>query len=283
MTDLNAATDFIYLHARLVDRHRFAHLFLGAEAEPVRAALRPYQNADGGFGHAIEPDLRGPVSQPGGVFAALEMLTEVGPDEMVDPAAGFLATVTRPDGGVPFVLPSAADYPRAPWWQAADESSVIQTGANAATLYALGSRHPWLDGASEFMWRRIETQEILDSPYDARFALSFLDATPEAERAERAIDALGPVLLSSGLVATDPDATGEVHSPLDFSPWPDTRSRRLFDDALIARHIDALEARQQDDGGWTFNWLAWSPAAELEWRGWITIHALKQLRAHGRL
>jgi hypothetical protein len=285
MSDLNAATEFIYLHARLLDRHRFAHHFGGAGAEPIVRALRAYQNPDGGFGHAIEPDLRGPVSQPGGVATALEILVELdtGDEPMVDAAAGFLATITRPDGGVPSVLPIAREYPRAPWWQPADESSVIQTGYNAAMLYAVGSRHPWLEGASAFLWQRIDAGEVLDSAYDARFAVAFLDATPEEDRAERALDALAPALEASGLVAIDPDAPGEVHTPLDFSPWPDSRSRRLFDDAVIERHLDALAARQREDGGWTFNWLAWSRAAELEWRGWVTVRALQLLRAHGRL
>ena len=30
------------------------------------------------------------------------------------------------------------------------------------------------------------------------------------------------------------------------------------------------------------NWLAWSPAAEREWRGFLTVEALRVLRANGR-
>ncbi len=59
---LDAAERFTWLNARLIDRLRFAHLFRGGAAAPVVAALRPYQNADGGFGNGLEPDFRGPVS-----------------------------------------------------------------------------------------------------------------------------------------------------------------------------------------------------------------------------
>ena len=45
----------------------------------------------------------------------------------------------------------------------------------------------------------------------------------------------------------------------------------------------ALAAGQQDDGGWRFDWPAWSPGAEVEWRGVVTIHALRVLAANGRL
>ena len=37
-----------------------------------------------------------------------------------------------------------------------------------------------------------------------------------------------------------------------------------------------------EDGGWMFNWLAWSPAAERDWRGFLTVDALRVLRANGR-
>jgi hypothetical protein len=285
MTDLDTAATFIWTNARLLDRHRFAHLFLGEGAEPVVRTLRAYQNADGGFGHSIEPDLRGPVSQPIGVFTALEILGEAGvhDDPMIEPAVDFLAGIARPDGGVPFVLPSAADYPRAPWWQPTDESSLTMTAANAAALYELGSDHAWLKRASDYCWGRIEALDVLDSAYDARFALMFLDAVPDEDRAAAALDRLGPALDESGLVTTDPDAPGEVHQPLDFSPRSGTRSRRLFDAQLIERHLDALAARQKDDGGWEVNFPGWSPAGSIEWRGVATIVALKTLRDHGRI
>src|SRR6266566_7587309 len=72
--DFSQATGFVWRTARLLDRHRFAFLFLDGPRDAVLAALRPYQNADGGFGHALEPDLRGPVSQPLPVWSALRVL-----------------------------------------------------------------------------------------------------------------------------------------------------------------------------------------------------------------
>jgi hypothetical protein len=286
MTDLDAAATFIWTNARLLDRHRFAHLFMGEDPEPVMRTLRAYRNADGGFGHAIEPDLRGPVSQPIGVYTALDIVAEVGAtdDPLIEPAGDFLAGIARPDGGVPFVLPTASDYPRAPWWQPGDESSSLtMTAANAAALYAVGSEHSWLDGASEYCWRRIDALDFVDSAYDTRFAIAFLDAVPDEDRATAALDRLGPALEESGLVTTDPDAPGEVHQPLDFSPWPGSRSRRLFADDLMERHVDALAARQEQDGGWTVNFPGWSPAGSIEWRGVMTVLALRILRAHDRL
>jgi len=285
MTDLDAAADFIWRHARLLDRHRFAHLFLGADPEPVVRALRAHQNDDGGFGHALEPDLRTPASQPGAGQHVLEILAEAGrfDDPMVADACDFLASIARDDGGVPFVLLTALEHPRAPWWQPADESSLIQTAANAAVLLEQGASHPWLDGATAYCWNRIEAGEITGA-YDARYAVAFLDAVPDAPRAEAALDRVGPRLVADGLVALDPaDATGETFTPLDYAPVPRARSRRLFDAPAFEAHLDALAAGQQPDGGWTFPWPEWSPAATLDWRGYVTVGALKVLRANGRL
>jgi hypothetical protein len=283
MTDLDTVRQFVQLHARLIDRHRFAHIFEDAPAEPVVRTLRAYRNDDGGFGHALEPDLRTPTSQPAACQHALEMLAESGAldDPMTGGACDFLASIARPDGGVPFVLPTAMEHPRAPWWQASEESSLIQTAANAAVLIEAGVEHPWLEGAAAFCWSRIADLRF-DSAYDAKYAVAFLDAVPDAARAEAELDRLRPRLLESGLVALDPEDAGETFTPLDYSPWPGSRSRRLFAPDVIERALDALAAGRQEDGGWTFAWPAWSPAAAHEWRGWITVHALKVLRANGR-
>jgi hypothetical protein len=51
-TDVAAAERFVLANARLIDRHRLACLVHGAPPGPVLAALRAYQNPDGGFGNA---------------------------------------------------------------------------------------------------------------------------------------------------------------------------------------------------------------------------------------
>jgi hypothetical protein len=286
MTDLDAAASFVWLNARLLDRHRFAHHFLGNGRDPVVDSLRAYQNPDGGFGHALDPDLRAPVSGPVATQYALEMLEEVGATdgEMIDRAADFLASIARDDGGVPFMLRAAEDYPHAEYFTYADESSLIQTASNSAALHALGVSHPWLDRATAWMWRAIDELESgpdTASVYGVRFTLGFLDAVPDAERAERALDTLAPTVRE--LVIEDPEKGEESRRPLDMSPWPGSRSRGLFEPALIERHLDALEAGQEDDGGWEYDWPHWNPAGAHEWRGAITVHSLRILKAHGRI
>jgi hypothetical protein len=282
--DLRAAAGFVHSTARLLERHRLAHLLGDAGPEPVVRTLRAYRNDDGGFAHAIEPDLRAPTSQPVGIHTALEILAEVGAtdSDLIGPAADWLTTITRDDGGIPFCLPSVDDYPHNPIWRAADASSIIQTSANAAALHALGVEHPWLDGADAFVWRwldELDLRGVEPTPavgYEVRFAATFLNAHPDETRANAALDALGPEI--AGLVAPQPG--GDVQTPLEFAPFPESRARSIFDPADVDRRLEALAAGQQADGGWTFGWDQWNPAATLEWRGVITLQALRVLRAN---
>ncbi|MGH6916055.1 MAG: hypothetical protein ACREH3_20375, partial [Geminicoccales bacterium] len=185
---LDAAERFLWLNARLIDRLRYLYLFKTGAAERVLQTLRAYQNADGGFGHALEPDLRGPVSQPLSLDVALGILDEVGAggDPMVHRACDYLLTIATEDGGVPFVLPSALEFPRAPWCQPGEglPASMVATGAIAGHLHKLGASHPWLDRASAHCWRRLEGGFEAKHAYELRGALTFLDHAPDRERAE---------------------------------------------------------------------------------------------------
>ena len=283
--DFDAAADFLAAHARVLDRRVFQRLFSGGAAEPVRDAVAAYRNADGGFGHALEPDCRAAASQPAAVEMAMRImdLADAWDERLVRDAIDWLTAIAPAEGGAAFIQPSVSEGPHAPWWVPAEghPASLIQTGQIAAMLYAREFAHPWLDGAARVMWSGIET---LTSPngYEMFGVLAFLEHVPDRKRAEDAFDRIGPLLLSSGLVALDPAAEGETFGPLDFAPLPGSIARRLFDAPTMDAHLDHLAGAQRDDGGWMFNWPSWSPAAEADWRGFITVDALRILRANGR-
>ncbi len=285
---LASAERYLELNARLIDRLRFAYLFRGGSPGAVRAALAAYANPDGGFGNALEPDLRGTQSQPQPVEVAMHVLAETttadtpfdGP--LTQAACDYLARVSAPDGGVPFVLPSVRDAPAAPWWQTPDDppGSLNPTAALAGLLLKHGVDHPFVDQAVGFCWPRIDGSTDISSPYEAYPVLTFLDLVPDRQRARAAFERLAPLITPHA--ALDPATTGEAHCPLDFAPSPDGFGRELFDDATIDTHLDALVDAQREDGAWTFNWAAWTPVVEYEWNGFVTVHRLTTLRAYGR-
>src|SRR4051794_27575540 len=136
MPDLDAAAQFLAASGRVLDRRRFERLFGDGEAHAVRDAVAAYANADGGFGHALEPDGRGPGSQPAATMLALRVLDEADAWDagLVRSACDWLERVAPPEGGAVFVDPSIVGWPRAPWWQPSSGASLITTGPLAGTL-----------------------------------------------------------------------------------------------------------------------------------------------------
>lgn len=285
--DLGAAARFLAAHARVLDRRRFDALFGDGPPEAVRDAVAAYRNADGGFGHGLEPDGRGPESQPAAAEAALRVLDEadVWDARLVGGACDWLAAVAPPEGGVPFVLPGGEGWPHAPWWRPEEglPPSVTITGQIAATLLRRDVAHPWLDGATAWLWQRVEAfgdpQPSASVSYEVRGAVRFLNEAPDAARADAALDALADLIRR---VVAPPGDEVELQSPFDLAPEPGARARRVLDDDLVEAHLDALAAGA-DDGGWSFPWPVWSPVVEADWRGAVTVDALQVLRAYGRL
>lgn len=273
-------------NARVLDRRRFGQLISGGPASAVRDAIAAYRNPDGGFGNALEPDTRCPDSQPLTIAFALSLMIESGAwdAELAGAACDWLAAHAPAEGGAVFIEASSKDWPHAPWMvpEDGDPASLISTGLLAGSLHAAGTTHPWLDRATELLWSRIDSMTTT-SPYDMRALLLFLDHVPDRDRAHAAAGRIGPMIFDQDLVALDPATEGEVHFPLDFAPLPGSVARPLFAAADIEANLDHLAGAQLEDGGWTFNWMAWSPAAALEWRGHMTVDALRVLRANGRL
>lgn len=288
------AERFFWTTARVLEQRRFAFLFADGSAEAVLEALRPYRNPDGGYGWALEPDGRGPTSQPVHADFALRVLDEVG---AVAGAveAGFcdgLAPLTAADGGLVIVHPAIAPHPHPPWWGIPErfEGSLIPTAGIAGLLHRHGVRHPWLDAATAFCWDRISSLGATH-PWEVVACVDFLDGVPDRERARAVAARLGAKVRAESLVVVDRDAPatpppgyapGEFHYPDDYAPRPDSVAREWFSDTEIAASLDALAAEQREDGGWPVRWGRWNPAAEIEFRPEVSLRALLRLRAYGR-
>lgn len=284
MASLARARDYLSRNARLLERRLFAFHFEGGEASAVVAALSAYQNPDGGFGWGLEPDKRTASSQPVDLQTAFEILDEVGAlsGPMVVRACDWLETVTTAVGGVPFSLLSANDAPHAPWWEVSAPNPPADANPTAAILGLLlknGVRHPWMERAAAFCWAEAETSDT-ELFHTLMPLIAFLQCAADRPRADRALARIAG-RIGDGLVEMDPGAEGYVKKPLDWAPSPQSFCRRLFSEAEIARHLEALAGRQQEDGGWPLSWQPISRGVELEWRGVVTLRSLLILHAYG--
>jgi hypothetical protein len=290
MDDSFAAGDrFLLAEARLLERRLFATCFLGAPPTGVVDALRGYQNDDGGFGHGLEPDKRCPASLPIDVELAFRALVTAGATDaaMLQRACDFLgrtAAQAGADGAVPLAFPIIEAFPRAAHWTDwTYEPGLNPTAGLAGLLYRLDFEHPWRAEATRFCWAALEKGDLPDEVHALAEVFVFLAHVPEPERAERhAADVLAH-LTGMSMFHLDPQTPGYGLSPLHIAPAADSRWRTLFSDAQLDGHLDHLAGTQEADGGWPITWEPPSTASTLEWRGIVTLQALRTLTSYGRL
>lgn len=285
------ARTFLYANGRLLDRRRFEYHFEGGSPDAVLAALRAYQNPDGGFGNALEPDIRCPQSQPVPTEMALHIMDDIGAfdPEIMDGIVRYLRGITLPEGGFPFVFRSAIEYPHAPWWEVEsdDVPSINPTGTMIGLLYKQKINtaiyeETWFKDNVDYVWRYME-QARPDSYHDGIQWVEFLRHTPEQTRANRLLAVVDEWLQQAGTIERDPYAQGYVQKVLDWAPsWGSYAGKFVSEDELRV-HLKALVDQQQADGGWAISWPAVAPGAEAEWRGWLTVERLKTLKSYGKL
>lgn len=120
--DYNQARNFVYKNARPLGFARWKYLFEGGSKEDVLTALAAYQNDDGGFGHALEPDCWNPDSSPIQTWVATEIIHEIGLEDKGHPVVQgilrYLSSGKDFDGHTwANTIASNNDAPHAPWWE----------------------------------------------------------------------------------------------------------------------------------------------------------------------
>lgn len=284
-----AADRFLLSQARLLERRLFATCFLDQSPDSVVDALRGYQNDDGGFGHGLEPDKRCPASLPIDVEVALQALATAGAadHEMIARACDFLARIADAGdagGAVPLAFPVIESFPRAAHWTDwTYQPGLNPTAGLVGLLYRLGVDHPWREEGAAYCWRQLGSGHRIGDAHELSEVFVFLEHVPDRDRADRHAAALAATLADVAMFHLDPASEGYGLTPLHLAPEPGSRWRRLFTDAQIDGHLDKLLGSQQPDGGWPVSWEPPSEASLLEWRGIVTLQALRTLTAYDRL
>ena len=293
---LARAEQFVWLTARVLEQRRFAYHFLDGSADAVETALSAYRNADEGYGHALEPDLRGPVSQPLHTGHALRVLDSIGRcgGQRVERVCRYLTSVSTPDGALPSVHPSQRGYPVAPFVPIVDDppSDLLATGPVVGLLHRNEVWHAWLFRATDFCWQAVESLEK-SHPYEMHAAVAFLDSVPDRSRARAAADRLGRLVREHRLAALDPQRPGRLPGvrrlragraplPARLRAHPGLPRARVVHRRGDVPLPGLPGERTEEDGGWPIRWRQWAPSTAMESRPIVTIEALRTLRAYGR-
>lgn len=119
--NFNTARNFVYRNARPLDIARWKYLFENGNKEDVITALLSYQNEDGGFAHALEPDCWNPHSAPIQTWVATEIIREIVLEDenhpLIKGILRYLSSQADFDGHSWNNTISTNDhYPHAEWW-----------------------------------------------------------------------------------------------------------------------------------------------------------------------
>jgi hypothetical protein len=299
------ARRFLKEQARDLDRALFEHRFEGAAASDVIAALGHYRNEDGGFGQALEPDLRTPSSSALATGIALRLLQELqcpADHPFVQQALRYLLTTFDPQAKVWRVAPPDTNqHPHAPWWHDEDGSLartfdhflVIPRAQILASLHHYAALVPadWLKEVTEHTVAAAESleTELYGGGGDSlAYALSLAEATalPQALR-QRLLRKLRTV--TPAVVCTNAQKWGSYCAkPLKVAPSPHSAIADLLWDDLQRQLDDEIE-QQSQEGTWDPVWTwrgaypeVWTQAKQ-EWRGQLTLRMLTTLSAFGRI
>lgn len=270
----------IYQHARLLDQQLFDFVFEQADAALVIEALKSYQNPDGGFGLAIQPDLDLTQSSAQATVTAFQIL------DLID------ATTETPlvQAGIEYLmktyhngwtaLPSAANLAAsAGWWRypqrlpeeywgypSAEIVGILHRYAalvpptflqrvTRLALFSLKTRSKPL-ALSDFMsFARLVQQLSPDSPHYAQFSQPLQQIISQ----QRIDWRNGHLPLWWIFNRPTLPLTAALHSPLFNS-------------------LDESIAQQQTDGLWHPTWAWEDSAAETQafqtWKGTLTVRLL---------
>ena len=301
------ARAFLQDRARPLERAAFEYEFEGGPAWPMFDALAAFQNPDGGFGHGLEPDARTGASGALATSVALHRMVEAGAPvdhPMVRAAVGYLKATIDPVARTWRIVPEAViDAPHAPWWRPEGleerfESFVLNPKANlVAQLYALcpSADEPWLDGLAMDVVREVEARAAAGlEMHDLIGVAHLLDAPHVAPSVRGRLLALALPIAQAAVGRNAEAWSGYGLKPLALAPKPESALAAALDAPLRAQ-LDHLVATQAEDGAW---WPVWSwgddPAlaadqadawavSRVAWAGMLTLDALRQLRAYGRL
>jgi hypothetical protein len=298
------AREYLHYQARSLDCALFQYHFEHGTLEKVLSELAQYQNSDGGFGNALEPDLRSPSSSALATEIALRILVELGvpsQNPLVVSAISFLLKTLHPEAKTWRVVPQDVNhYPHAPWWH--DEAGSLAKTFNdfkvipRAGILAALRHYPnllpagWLSQLTKSTISDLLEME-LDSFSGGGDAVVYAQRLAEAPGLTREIRTKlnDRICQIADHVVTRDEASWSQYSaaPLKLAPNPKNIVADTLADCIPA-NLDFLVESQKPEGFWdvTWSWVDYPgdwQIAKTEWQGILTLEALMTLEAYERI
>ncbi|MBR5289299.1 MAG: hypothetical protein IKU34_12040 [Clostridia bacterium] len=294
---MNKARQFMLRNARPLDLARWMFHFENGSREAVLCALSAYQNADGGFGHALEADCFNPDSSPIQTWTATEILREIGMSDAAHPLVKgivrYLSSGAAFDGHMYHrTVPTNDLHPRAPWWTHGPhpENEYNPTASLAGFLVRFAQEGSEAHGLGERLVREAYAYFAVHAPLsDMHTAACFVQMYEDLLAANRRdlvdMDAFETLLGTQidALIEKDSEkwATQYVCKPSQLIRMGSPFYSRF--EALCAGECDMLRREQEEDGSWrvTWNWMEYLQewgVARCWWKGDIIVKNMRFIR-----
>lgn len=295
------ARGFIYRNARPLDLALWKYHFENGNREDVLTALMAYQNADGGFGHALEADSFNPNSAPIQTWTACEVLREIGFTDGTHPIIrGILRYL---DSGLDFSekhnqwlnsVKTNADYPHAVWWDYSDKvENYNPTAYLAGFILRFADMESALYKKAEKIARQAYEWFVSAVPYGDDHSAAcfvalyeFLKETGSGLVDMREfVDKLKEEVNANICRDTEKWRTEYVTLPSKFIGSKDN----MFyagNEELVQKELEITRESQLGDGSYIVPWLWYNEYKEYElaanwWKSRILIDKIRFLKAFG--
>ncbi len=294
------AISFIQNQGRPLEKALCNHLFDGGPRNRIPEELAKFQNPDGGFGNALEPDLRASESSALCTSCALELLADLSitcAEPMIEKAIKFLMKAYDGENHVWRIIPETAEAsPHAPWWNNNElEKTFGNFLANPRAKICGYLFHYQELTSEEFrtdLLNRVLTH--METEGDKVFGDSLLSYLCLSQCDNLPIDASARlnqklVQMIPASVETDSTKWGEYClKPVWTIKSPHSPYLHLITGA-IDKNLDYEIQNQEKDGSWKpfWNWAGAYPedwkSAEREWRGKLTLDMLRVIADFGKM
>lgn len=291
--DKTKAIKYILQNARPLELAIYKYFFENESNQVVIDELSKFQNVDGGFGNALEPDFFNPNSSPIATNDAIITLYRVNAlnkdSDIVKGIIRYLESHNSFDENKKrwlFAIDSNKDYPHAIWWEKKGDgiSGFNPTISLAAFLVCYSNRTHLYEEIVKDGFDYLESTEEISGDDLNCFLLAY-----ELLRENRINDVVNLDLFRNLLcdsindtICKDIEKYGVEYVPMPSSIFAGIYLELLTPEIkpLITAEKDVLGKLQMDDGGFDITWKWYTPyhdeyeQARAWWRPRITIDKL---------
>lgn len=256
---------WIERNARPLEWALYRQKFENGSESAVLEALSAYQNPDGGFGYALEPDDWNQNSTLNATLYAMQLMLNIGVTQhpLMEGALRFLRSeACFRNGEWQFCTPSSRDYPHAPWWgmteEEAREENAGVSNKVAGLILTLCQPEDSLYQTALEVAKRSFPQFMQEPPKGengvAGYALLLphwiqLGIAPEPEKAAKRMLEIG-----NAAIERDPAKWGDyVPRPSGSIPTPESLLYPMNCE-IVETELDYVVDTLSKDGSWEPNW-----------------------------